>query len=45
MILARERVFCFNYFQCFFLLVVVVLLIMLYSTFRSVRVFSFYLFF
>jgi NADH-ubiquinone oxidoreductase chain 4 len=42
MVLARERTFRFNYFSCFFFLV---LLIILYCTFRSVRLFSFYLFF
>nr|WHM51909.1 NADH dehydrogenase subunit 4 [Porotermes adamsoni] len=45
MILASESVFRFNYFSCFFLLVVVFLLIMLYCTFSSVSFFSFYLFF
>nr|UGN61792.1 NADH dehydrogenase subunit 4 [Cryptocercus convexus] len=45
MVLASEMVFRFNYYSCFFLSVIVFLLIMLCCTFSSLDLFSFYLFF
>nr|WGO58180.1 NADH dehydrogenase subunit 4 [Centrocolumna ericea] len=45
MIMASESVLRYNYFSSFFLIVVLFLLIMLYCTFSSMSVFSFYLFF
>jgi NADH-ubiquinone oxidoreductase chain 4 len=45
MILSRESVYRFDYFPGLFLLVIVLLIVMLYCAFRSVGLFSFYLFF
>nr|YP_010946552.1 NADH dehydrogenase subunit 4 [Episymploce wulingensis]WGO57270.1 NADH dehydrogenase subunit 4 [Episymploce wulingensis] len=45
MIMASESVLRYNYFSSFFLFTVLFLLIMLYCTFSSMSLFSFYLFF
>nr|AVN68041.1 NADH dehydrogenase subunit 4 [Ectobiidae sp. BB] len=45
MIMASESVLRYNYFSSFFLMMVLFLLIMLYCTFSSMSLFSFYLFF
>jgi NADH-ubiquinone oxidoreductase chain 4 len=45
MILSREGIYRFGYFPDFFLLVIVLLIVILYCAFRSVGLFSFYLFF
>nr|UGN61779.1 NADH dehydrogenase subunit 4 [Cryptocercus sp. 2 ZQW-2021c] len=45
MVLASEMVFRFDFYSCFFLSVVIFLLIMLCCTFSSLDLFSFYLFF
>nr|WGO57920.1 NADH dehydrogenase subunit 4 [Episymploce forficula] len=45
MIMASESVLRYNYFSSFFLINVLFLLIMLYCTFSSMSLFSFYLFF
>nr|WCQ71421.1 NADH dehydrogenase subunit 4 [Hodotermopsis sjostedti] len=45
MILSSESVYRFDYFPGFFLLVIVLLMIMLYCSFGSISLFSFYLFF
>nr|YP_009351607.1 NADH dehydrogenase subunit 4 [Hirtitermes hirtiventris]AQP30057.1 NADH dehydrogenase subunit 4 [Hirtitermes hirtiventris] len=45
MVLASESVFRFKYFSGFFLIVVIVLTILLYCTFGSISLLSFYIFF
>nr|AVN68191.1 NADH dehydrogenase subunit 4 [Lamproblatta sp. LA male] len=45
MIMASESIFRFNYYSCYFLFIIVVLMFMLYCSFSSVDLFSFYLFF
>jgi NADH-ubiquinone oxidoreductase chain 4 len=45
MVLARESIFRLSYFSGFFLFVVIILTIILYCTFRSVGLLSFYVFF
>nr|AVN67933.1 NADH dehydrogenase subunit 4 [Parcoblatta fulvescens] len=45
MILASESIFRYKFFSSFFLMIVLLLLIMLYCTFSSMNLFSFYLFF
>jgi hypothetical protein len=44
MVLARESIFRLGYFSGFFLFVVLVLTIILYCTFRRIRLLSFYIF-
>nr|YP_054491.1 NADH dehydrogenase subunit 4 [Periplaneta fuliginosa]BAD32637.1 NADH dehydrogenase subunit 4 [Periplaneta fuliginosa] len=45
MVMASESIFRHNYYHSFFLFIVILLLIMLYCTFSSLSMFSFYLFF
>nr|YP_010621014.1 NADH dehydrogenase subunit 4 [Periplaneta japonica]WAX39397.1 NADH dehydrogenase subunit 4 [Periplaneta japonica] len=45
MIMASESIFRYGYYNNFFLFIVMLLLIMLYCTFSSLSMFSFYLFF
>nr|AVN67794.1 NADH dehydrogenase subunit 4 [Periplaneta lateralis]UEV86530.1 NADH dehydrogenase subunit 4 [Periplaneta lateralis] len=45
MIMASESIFRYSYYSNFFLFVVIILTIMLYCTFGSLSMFSFYLFF
>nr|YP_005351199.1 NADH dehydrogenase subunit 4 [Periplaneta americana]ADD71934.1 NADH dehydrogenase subunit 4 [Periplaneta americana] len=45
MIMASESIFRHNYYKNFFLFIVLILVIMLYCTFGSLSMFSFYLFF
>nr|AVN67598.1 NADH dehydrogenase subunit 4 [Anallacta methanoides] len=45
MILASSSVFSSNYFTSFFLFIIIIMLFMLWSTFSSINLFSFYLFF
>lgn len=44
-VMARESIFRYNYYNNLFLFIVILLLIMLYCTFRRLSIFSFYLFF
>ena len=45
MVLARESIFRLGYFSGFFLFIVIVLIVMLYCTFRRIGLLSFYIFF
>nr|YP_010939060.1 NADH dehydrogenase subunit 4 [Cryptocercus punctulatus]AVN68143.1 NADH dehydrogenase subunit 4 [Cryptocercus punctulatus]WLF00972.1 NADH dehydrogenase subunit 4 [Cryptocercus punctulatus] len=45
MVMASENIFRLNYYSCFFLMVVIFLLIMLFCVFGSLDLLSFYLFF
>nr|UBN08832.1 NADH dehydrogenase subunit 4 [Neogeoscapheus hanni] len=45
MIMASESIYCYSYFDTFFLFMIIMLLLMLTCTFSSLSMFSFYLFF